>query len=266
MSTSLVTIAGITVRTDIAGRYSLNDLHQAAGGEKKHQPSDYLRLKRTQALITALKNDSEDSRSISEDSRSSDPVSSNSVAGTHVVKELVYDYAMWISAEFNLKVIRAYDALVTKQPEAAQPAIPAPNLLAEQLVTVHAGQIAELLNQQTELIAQSAESQSQMSRLIALIEQRQAAPTLPPAMLAPATVAPPPVPEFWRITVAAWLAKHHPEHTKGQKYRLIALVDADYISHGQSIKRTRNGFGLYSPARIAKNAARVFGAQKEMRF
>ncbi|WAC70819.1 KilA-N domain-containing protein [Roseateles sp. SL47] len=90
------------VRQDAHGRYSLNDLHAAAGGEKRHQPTDWLRLEQTQALIAELSN--------SGDSRSYRPAESSvgRYGGTYVVRELVYAYAMWISPAFNLKVIRAF--------------------------------------------------------------------------------------------------------------------------------------------------------------
>ncbi len=47
-------VANVPVRTDAEGRYCLNDMHKAAGGEKKHQPSDFLRLTSTCALIREL--------------------------------------------------------------------------------------------------------------------------------------------------------------------------------------------------------------------
>lgn len=94
------------VRQDAQGRFSLNDLHQAAGGDKRHQPSDWLRLEQTQAVIAELSN--------SGDSRNYEPVSSNAgrYGGTFVVRELVYTYAMWISPAFHVKVVKTFDAVV----------------------------------------------------------------------------------------------------------------------------------------------------------
>ena len=104
----------ITIRTDADGRYCLNDLHRAAGAESKHQPAFWMRNAQTQALINEIGN--------SADLQSS-PVSSieGAAGGTYVAKELVYAYAMWISPAFHLKVIRAYDNLVT-QPKPMNPA------------------------------------------------------------------------------------------------------------------------------------------------
>ena len=83
------------------GLYSLNDPHKAAGGEKKHQPSDFMRLDQTQALIAEL--NSGDSRSFQ--------TTSGRNGGTYVCRELVYAYANWISPAFYLKMIRFFDAM-----------------------------------------------------------------------------------------------------------------------------------------------------------
>ena len=105
--TNHIIISDIKIHMDAEGRYSLNDLHAAAGKEQRHRPKYWLELAQTAELIeeilkggiTPFKN----------------PVDSKKgrYGGTYVCKELVYSYAMWVSAAFALKVIRAYDALVT---------------------------------------------------------------------------------------------------------------------------------------------------------
>ena len=98
-----ILIAGITIRCDIDGRYCLNDLHKASGGEARHRPNYWLENEQTKALVTEL------------EIAGIPAIKSKQGLGTFAVKELVYAYAMWVSASFALIVIRAYDALVTGQ-------------------------------------------------------------------------------------------------------------------------------------------------------
>ena len=92
------------VRQDEQGRFSLNDLHQAAGGEEHHKPSRFTRTYTFTDLVEALRPE-----------MASDPVVAVSTGkpGTYVARELVYAYAMWISPAFHLQVIRTFDALAT---------------------------------------------------------------------------------------------------------------------------------------------------------
>ncbi len=99
---SLLSIAGSVIRQDAEGRFCLNDLHRASGGEARHKPSEWLRNKQTNELIEEL-------------SKAGIPaIQSKQQLGTFVAQDLVYDYAMWISPAFKVKVIRAYDAMVTQ--------------------------------------------------------------------------------------------------------------------------------------------------------
>lgn len=106
---SALTISDISIRQDSEGRYCLNDLHKAAGGHKNHQPSNWLRTQQTQDLISEIELGSGNS-DLNTHIRGIKKIGGR-YGSTYVVKELVYAYAMWISASFSLKVIRAYDAL-----------------------------------------------------------------------------------------------------------------------------------------------------------
>ena len=103
-----IEIDGAVIRQDQYGRYCLNDLHKASGGQDKHAPYRFIRNEQTQDLITEI-------------NRSPDMVNACEMTkggleqGTYVVKELVYSYAMWISPIFNLKVIRTFDAVANQQ-------------------------------------------------------------------------------------------------------------------------------------------------------
>lgn len=120
-------IANTQIRRDAAGRYCLNDLHQASGGEAKNQPPRWLRLMQTQDLIQELLETGdrypEMGSGLDQDLQPVIAIEGGLGQGTYAVKELVYAYAMWISAKFQLHVIRAYDAMVTRSSD-DQPMVP----------------------------------------------------------------------------------------------------------------------------------------------
>ncbi|HGJ5884051.1 KilA-N domain-containing protein [Arsenophonus sp.] len=100
----LVVIENTIVRQDAFGRYCLNDLHKAAGDLKKDSPAYWLANKQTQELIEQF---------LSEGGMPVSVIRGGIEQGTYVAKELVYAYAMWISAAFNLKVIRTFDEVIS---------------------------------------------------------------------------------------------------------------------------------------------------------
>jgi hypothetical protein len=114
-STTKLVIANTSIHQDADGRFSLNDLHRASGGNPVHAPGQFLRNQQTIDLIAAI-----DSESDVQISASVATKKGGHNQGSYGAKELVYAYAMWISPKFHLQVIRTFDALVTGDIEKAQ--------------------------------------------------------------------------------------------------------------------------------------------------
>ncbi|WP_407061055.1 phage antirepressor KilAC domain-containing protein [Acinetobacter higginsii] len=152
-----VTIAvdGIKIRNDAQGRFCLNDLHQASGGEQKNQPRYFLENRQTQDLVQEL---TDSGNPLSEQNQPISVVRGGLEQGTYVVKELVYSYAMWISAAFNLKVIRTFDAVATGQIQPIDPAklFADPHALRSALLT-YSEKVIEL-EQQVEVMQPTVEA------------------------------------------------------------------------------------------------------------
>lgn len=104
----LFVIDGVSVRRDLDGRYCLNDLHRAAvatgANPRTKEPGKFMASNQTMELISEIE---------TTQNLGSYPVNKieGRNGGTYVCKELVYAYAMWISASFNLKVIRTFDEI-----------------------------------------------------------------------------------------------------------------------------------------------------------
>lgn len=75
------------------GRYCLNDLHKAAGAEKRHGQSHWLETEQSKALAHVL-SDTVNPVSVIKEGKGQ---------GSFVAKEMVYAYANWISAPPNFK-------------------------------------------------------------------------------------------------------------------------------------------------------------------
>ncbi|MCY0856885.1 phage antirepressor KilAC domain-containing protein [Cupriavidus sp. D39] len=138
-------IQGVDIRMDAAGRYCLNDLQRAATAgmnSRTVEVHEFMRRPETCELISEISNTGNSRITPLEAKRGNG-------GGTYVCKELVYAYAMWISASFHLKVIRAYDAMASDR---SAPAFAVPQSLPEALRLA-----ADLAEQNSQLTAKVAE-------------------------------------------------------------------------------------------------------------
>ena len=103
-----LTVLNCSIHGDSQGRFSLNDLHAAAGNLDKDRPTRWLRLGSTQALIQEMSSVQKWSDEQNQPlTTKAGPVETG--GGTYASRELVIAYAMWISPKFMLKVIETFD-------------------------------------------------------------------------------------------------------------------------------------------------------------
>lgn len=94
-----VMIANNKVSCDENGLYSLNDLHKASGGEKRHEPNRWLRKQEVQEVIKKAEKDTPQKWVVTKEGKN---------GGTWVDRILLGMYASWISPEFHILVYKTF--------------------------------------------------------------------------------------------------------------------------------------------------------------
>lgn len=99
---SLPVICGVDINTDAEGRYNLNALHKASGGDNAKRPSLWLANKQARELIDELSKNSCLGQQVVKSVRG------GTNPGTFAHELLAVEYAGWISASFRLQVNQTF--------------------------------------------------------------------------------------------------------------------------------------------------------------
>ena len=111
-----MTIIDNAIRMDAQGRFCLNDLHKAAvtngANKRSKEPGEFFKARRTKDMIALLLEEQEVTTGNPRSLILPIVTVEGRDGGTFVVKELVYAYGQFVSAAFDLHVVRAYDKQV----------------------------------------------------------------------------------------------------------------------------------------------------------
>ncbi|MGY6772392.1 phage antirepressor KilAC domain-containing protein [Gallibacterium genomosp. 1] len=119
----LIKIDNTEIRQDGQGRYCLNDLHRASGGNPIHAPAQFFRTKSALDFVQALTDMQICTSPIK-------TIKGGIEQGTYACRELVFKYAAWINAEFEVKVYQVFNAYTKGE---LQPTHQIPQTLPEAL-------------------------------------------------------------------------------------------------------------------------------------
>lgn len=92
-------ICGVEITTDSEGRFNLNALHKASGGQKKNGPAYWLALESTKELVNELENQTTEITVVKKEGR---------FGGTFAHELLAVEYAGWISPSYRLQVNQTF--------------------------------------------------------------------------------------------------------------------------------------------------------------
>ncbi|HCC2366866.1 TPA: KilA-N domain-containing protein [Klebsiella pneumoniae] len=103
-----VSVNGVSVRVDGAGRYNLNDLHAAAVAEGKatesQRPGEFLKTKQVRRFVQALS----DAKKIA----SVLTIKGGPLQGSWGLELIAIRYAAWLNPLFEIKVYETFQMLV----------------------------------------------------------------------------------------------------------------------------------------------------------